>query len=1071
MSRKVWIIVVSVTLAVALAVFAAVAALILVPRYRANQSLATARQLVSEGTPEKSRRPYKEYLYKNGTDIAVLEEYVGVCELVIPDRRRVLADAGRALAKLIQIDPENPARKTRLLEFYRKYRFWAELESAIDLYGGSDLAAMAPDMAYDRVVAVQEQGRLEEALQDLRAYIELGRDLRDTPLREARTYVALRDQAAADGVFPPLLEKYPEDGMLRTYFAAYLLEQNKIDEAAAQLASVSAEEQGHEDFAITSIRLSLAREEYDTALATAEKALATHGDSVDLKLNYVLALERSGKRAMAMDYIEALAPQTRVDTPGFVMFLTEMRLEDGDADGADAARQMYVEAYPDQQSIDQYLTGRIFLARKAVQEARDKFAIAAEMNPNLYRASYFLAICELELGDKSKARAPLEQYLRNNPTDQQARRLWSRHFDTEPSLSELQAKSNRLLNEPAPDVEDLLFTIEDLLVHRQDADQQLARRLMEKVIAIAPRDSRGYSALAGFHLERDEVPQAEEALKLAAAAGVDMSDFSLIQTSIQLMKGDKEGALATAKGHLENSSSGEAQTWAAFFARQGYVDESDELVKSFGGEGTPGSASDDPLSFRLSMALQYARLDEARALLAEAEASRAQDPALLPSLNRMRLALAEGLIVNSPEVPRDEVDGLVARVRESDPQNDAIKIVEARLLLKAALPDVHRARELVTSVPETSPVYLQSLQIQAEIAAMQGHFSTVETLTNAILERAGGNTQAMHLLADAQLGQGNQAAAQKTLERILAQDRSDTRAMRILVRVYEQLQLPQRADEMFARFKEIGRNRPGHEAQVEELRAFLARDGSVPGTGTSVVAGGTTGSYAALTSEVSALVNQKNYGEAIAKIEAYLKENPDLPEPWVFLGQVILAQGADADLGAASSAFTRAQIIMPEYGPAQLGLIDVQIRSNNLAMAISICERYLRHHDRDAEIMFRLATLLAPEPARREQSLEWVTKALAIDERPLYIRFRAFLLTQMSRHEEAIADLTRLIKLTGAATAEDELILTEAHMGTGARADALAHLAAARKLIPAGETNLLARLKQLEDKLATEGAN
>ena len=104
MSRKVWIIVVSVTLAIALAGSAAVAALILIPRYRAKQSLVTARQLVSEGTPEKSRRPYKEYLYKNGEDIAVLEEYVGVCELVIPDRRRVLADAGRTRAACWLVD-------------------------------------------------------------------------------------------------------------------------------------------------------------------------------------------------------------------------------------------------------------------------------------------------------------------------------------------------------------------------------------------------------------------------------------------------------------------------------------------------------------------------------------------------------------------------------------------------------------------------------------------------------------------------------------------------------------------------------------------------------------------------------------------------------------------------------------------------------------------------------------------------------------------------------------------------------------------------------------------------------
>lgn len=1073
MSRKVWIILISAILLVTLAGAAGFAGLVLLPRYRATQSLATARQLVAEGTPERSRRPYKEYLYKNGDDIAVLDEYVGVCERVIPDRRRVLADAGRAIVRMVQLEPENAARKTQLLDFYRKYRFWAELESTASLYGGSELATMEPALAYDRIVAVQEQGSLDRAIQDLGAYIERGLELRDTPLRQARIYVALRDPAAADGVFPPLLAKYPDDGMLRTYYAAYLLDQDKPEEAAAQLATVPAADQAHVDFAIASIRLALAREDFAGALATAEKALAAHPDHVDLKLNYILALERSGKRDIATDYIEKMDPQSRVDTPGFVMFLTEMRLEAGDADGADEARKMYVEAYPDQQSIDQYLTGRILLARKSIQEARDKFAIAAEMNPNLYRANYFLAICELELGDKSKARAPLEQYLRNNPTDQQARRLWTRHFDTEPSLTELQGKGSRLLSEADPDVEDILFTIEDLLVHRQEADQQLAQRLMDKFIAVAPRDPRGYSALAGFHLERGEIPQAETVLQDAAAAGADESSFPLIRTSILLLKGDKDGATAAAKAHLEKAPSGEAQTWAAFFARQGYFSEGDELVKLYGGEGVPGSEVNDPLLFRLTLALQYGLLDDARARVAEAEASRGQNPELLPALNRMRLALAEGLVVNSVEIPQAEVDGLLARVRESEPENDGLKIVEARVLIKGPLPDVHKARELVANVPEDSPVYLQTLQIQAEIAAMQGHHSTVETLTQTILERSVGNTQVMHLLADAQLGQKDRDGAQATLERILATDRSDVRAMRILVRLYEQMGLPQRADEMFARFKENGRNRPGHGAQVEELRTFLGRTGSTPDTAaaTGSEAAEAAGSYAALTTEVSALAGQKLYAEAIAKVEAYLEENPSLPEPWVFLGQVIMAQGEGADLGAASSAFTRAQIIMPEYGPAQLGLIDVQIRGNNLAMAVSICERYLRHHDRDADVMFRLATLLAPDPARREESLDWVTRAMALDERPPFIRFRAYLLTQINRQDEAIADLTRLIDLVGSTTAEDELTLAEAYLGKGDSATAREHLAAAGKLIPDGDVRLVTRRKTIEDKITAGGSN
>jgi len=1068
MSRKAWIILIASTLAVGLLCAAGVAALILVPRYRAAQSLVTARQFVSEGKPDLSRRPYKEYLYKNGNDVAVLDEYIGVCKGVMTDRRRVLADAGRIISRLIQLEPENPQRKTQLFDFYRQYRFWSELEGAISLYGGDDLAALE----YDRVVAIHEQGRLEEALTALQAYIDRGIDLRDTPLRKARAHVALRDIPAADGVFPPLLEKYPDDTSLRVHYAAYLLDQEKSGEAKAQLDSVPADRREQVDYVIASIRLHLALEDFETAVALAETALAASPDNVDLQLNYVLALERAGKRDVAMDYVQKMDPIQRIDTPGFIMFLTEMRLEAGDADGADEARQMYVKAYPDQQSIDQYLSGRILLERRKLPEARDKFAIAVEMNPNLHRANYFLALCELELGEKSKARGPLEQFLDSNPKDQQARRLWARNFGSAPSTSELQARSTRLLSETETDVNELMFTIEDLLQHRQEAEQSTALRLIEKAIAIAPRDPRGYSALAGFRLERGETELAEQVLRDAAAAGVDQSSFSLIRTSILLVKGDKDGAIASAKAFLEKSPSAEARTWGAFFARQGYFTEGDALVKEFGGEAIPSSESDDSLLFRLSLALQYGNLEAARARVAEAEAARGSDPALAPSLNRMRLAFAEGLVMNSSEIPRDEVDGLLALVRQTEPQNDGLKIVEARLMLKGPLPDLQGARDLVDTIAEASPVFLQGQQLQAEMASMQGDNRKVVELCNAILERTPGNTQVRHLLGDAQLDLGEPEEAQRTFEQILSFDRSDSRAMRVLVRIYEQMQFHPRADEMFARFKESGRNRPGHDAQVEELRKFLNRRGgeNAEPVAASDATPSDSATYAELTNDVTALVNEKNYAEAIARVEAYLKQYPDRAEPWVLKGQVILRQGEGADLGAASTAFTRAQIIIADYKPALRGQIEVQARSNP-PMAISLCERYLRTYEDDSDIMFLLATLLAQAPDRREESLAWIGKAIALERRPTFVRFRSYLLIQMARPDEAIAELTEFIKVAGASTAEDEMTLAEAHLAKNDKAGARQRLQAAAKLIPVGDSQLTERLKKLEALVAAEGAN
>ncbi len=228
--------------------------------------------------------------------------------------------------------------------------------------------------------------------------------------------------------------------------------------------------------------------------------------------------------------------------------------------------------------------------------------------------------------------------------------------------------------------------------------------------------------------------------------------------------------------------------------------------------------------------------------------------------------------------------------------------------------------------------------------------------------------------------------------------------------------------------------------------------------------------YAELTNAVTSLANEKKYTEAIAKVDAYLKEYPDRAEPWVLKGQVILRQGEGADLGAASTAFTRAQIIIADYKPALGGQIEVQARINP-PMAISLCERYLRIYNDDIDFMFLLATLLAQDPNRREESLEWIGKAMAIEKRPTFIRFRSYLLIQLARPDEAIAELTEFIKAAGASTAEDEMTLAEAHLAKNDKPGARERLQAAAKLIPVGDSQLKERMKKLEALTAAEGTN
>ena len=209
-------------------------------------------------------------------------------------------------------------------------------------------------------------------------------------------------------------------------------------------------------------------------------------------------------------------------------------------------------------------------------------------------------------------------------------------------------------------------------------------------------------------------------------------------------------------------------------------------------------------------------------------------------------------------------------------------------------------------------------------------------------------------------------------------------------------------------------------------------------------------------------------------MEAFIhekQENSKRPELWVFLGRVILAEGEGADLKAASTAFVTATMYIQDYGPAVLGQIEVQARLGNLAMAISLGDRYLQQHERDVDVLFRVATLLAYDPARYPEAQDRVTKAIAVEERPDFIRFRGYVLTQLGRFDEAIADMGHVIQIGGPPTGDDELTLAEAYLGKKDLTAAREHLANAEKLITKDDERLMLRLKQLQEKSNTGGTN
>lgn len=1077
MSRKVWIAVISVGVIALLVAGAGVAALILVPRYRAHHNISNARQHAAEANWDLARRYYQEYLYKNDTDLEALEEYIAVCEAIDADRRRTLLAAGRAYVKLAQNDPENPARKEAALDFYRRYRFWPELEYAINLFYGSDRDMLDAALAYDRAVAIQMQARTAPAVEEFEAYLGIVGNRKDAPLRDAPLQLArlYRDQGKdreARKLFENLFESHQEDGMLHAHFAGYLMDASELEAAATELAKVPETARTNIDYLIASARLANMERKPEEALALAEQALAIDPQSVDANLNYTMSLERAGKRDEAVAHIEAMDPMYRLDTPGFLMFLIEMKLDQAALEEADEVRQTYMRAYPDQRFLDEYLKGRLAFAdgknnRESYSEARDRFVMAVEMNPNLDRARYFLALTELELGNSGAARIALDAYLKNNPGDEQARRLWSRNFDAAKSLLELRFAGKRLLESDSPDLESLLYTAQDLMSHRRDEDEEVTRGLFEKAILVAPTDHRGYSALAAFYLDREETALAEQVLARATAAGVDPSAFPLLNTNILLSRGEIEGAMALAQATLAEAEFADVRTWAMFFARHGFLAEADDLLESYMARGGAEEAA-VAMPYRVNLALRFGSREDAVRLLEVAEAALGDATEYAKTINAMRLTVVHAFS-GRKSMDQEVVESLLQKVEASDPQDDGLIVARARLALNQDLPDYAQVESAAASVADDSGAYVEAQLLLAEVAHRRGRFEQVAQIASNVLSRSSQNTTALYLLGEAQMSMRKLEEARASMERILEVDRGDLRALRMLVRIYTDLQLPQKAETMLNRYEELVALDPGVTAGTAELRAYRARSEAELAASEEQLRkelAADPSSYAAMTGLVRALVGQGAYEEAIQQVEAYLALNPNSADPWVFLGQVILEQGELADLGKASTAFTRAQIIVPEHGAAQLGLVDVQIRLNQIELAISMCRRYLKNRPDDADVLFRLASLLSRDPAQYGESLETLERATAIGERPEYIRLRAFLYTRLERPAEAVADIERLRTLTDRTTPDDDLTLAEAYLGLGDLPKARDNLAAAREKITGEDPRLTARADFVEGRIA-----
>ncbi len=1041
MSRKLWFLIAGVVILFLLGVAAVCAFFFLWPQYRAGQNLALAKEAAAANRVGEAKRLFKEYLYINPDDTEVLETYADLCLSQLDNRRRNLTEAAQAYYSLMEKAPSRIEPRDKLMAFYRNHQFWDDLDSL----ASSALRAEPGryDVMYLQAMAIHEQGRTNDAIEAFEAYLaDAEAPRQDVPLRLARI---LRDQeqfSRAVGLLKGEIESHPNDPVVAANYANYLIDDGDIDEAATLLPQSTDLADADMHVVLAVLRLLNRQEKHEEVLALSKAAVAREPERSELHLNYLGALERLGRRAEALEYINGLAPTTRVDAPGIMLFQMEVLLAENSWEEADEVRKMYLSAYPNQEPMGEYLSGRVAFAKSEFETARDHFNMAVEMNPNLQRSRFYLALAQLQIpGEESKqaARVSLELYMRNNPADTMARQLWTRQFDRDRTVVQLRIEAERLLGNDEAQVDDLLVTAQDLLRAGGETDKALSLKLVQHAVKVRPTEPRAHLALAGFYLESGDLEQVDAVVSSALTHDIDPAVFGFLRANMLLLKDDVAGALAVANETLSDSDSLEAIRWSRSFAQRGNYSAAEQILDRFIALDDSDTGSQDLVLLGIELALQYESVDAALARLALAEEKLGESEAVRSELNRIRVVIAQRLMVED----EGAAEALLDQVRAEEPEHEGLLVLKARELLRVSPPNLEAVLAVLGQISEDSSYADDAEIMAAEVALLRGQYDRARELAENVTDRSPDSRGALHLIADAEMRSGNLSEARVPLERILELDPSDDRAMQMLAGIYARLRLRGKAEAMFERYAERVALQPDKEDSVNALRDLIdlaaGRHEDTEARLRERLAANPA-DYGTVSSLSKSLLQRKLVDEAESILQRYIDEQePSAPEPWVFLGQILLSRGTQESLSNASSAFTQALLLMPGYAPAQLGNIDSQVRMGNDGVAIALCDRYLAGrmeetdslNQQDAQVFFQRAALRSRSAGGTDAALADLDQAMAINEAPHYLSLRAALRHRNGNVEGAISDLRRLNDLTGTLETHDALTLAEALLKSG----------------------------------------
>lgn len=1034
-----------------------------------------AEQAYTSQDWSEAKAQYGWYLAQQPDDADALLRYAEASEKVLPNRTVNVRDAARAYRRVAVLRPEDEAAALQAARFCEDHELWLDLQSCGNQF--SEKYPDNPDFRYWRALAEEKLGNIDLALTQYEAMVQLP----SYPLKAMSALVALLTQRGrmeeAKARLDAAIDGKPDSAILRAYRGDHFIVRNQLVEAEKEIDEALRLDHELPEVLLAAGRLHVARRDWNKAKEYAESVLKARPD-LEAYLLYCQATIGRGAEgdAQATSVLKSADPMLLADHPQLYFILSEIQIGLNQIEDARATADAYRLAHPDHVAALEYFDARLLHAAGQRDEAIAKLQKVVQGAPDLrVAAQRLVAICleTRRARDRELARETLEGYIRANPTDAQAIALWRTTFAELPIEVTLETAKSILNDDGVPTATMIVIASKLLRDGKENPHKPetvaLAQALLEKAYQRDRSAPELLLARVECYLTGGNTSQAEEALVNVQDNGNTEPELRLAKARLALAQADMEGAQTLLLQEMQRTNVTETDCirWAQLFADNGQLDAGLAILRDgIGRENDPASAAESAIE-QVALAIRTRGYLRALELIDSFVPQFSENPETIQRLVRQQLAVAEALALSEDVRNQAEAEKIVVEVCERHPDNTVAKAMHARLKFETEPPDLKGAEELCAQLRSSGATDARVYTLSAEIAARSGQDALAYAFASKASELAPYDSHALYLSGNAQLQQGRYGEAAASLAKALRIDPSNVGILKPLARASAGAGRFAEFDAILSKLESEQPRSAPQEAELRLLRSWVAicrRDWTTAEQISRSVYETDNANAEALRYLVIALANAGKIADAEVLVSESVLASKDA-RVWCELAVRHLVSERPPNILKASTAFTKALAIRPNYPLALIGLIEIEQQTGNAGRALGLCNRFIETSPDDVGILLKKAQILAGLPNREDESLQTVNAILTKTANPDAMYLRGTLMLAKQQYGDALRDFQGSAKLAGNSSAQLQLRLAEAYFGLKEIGVARLYLEQAKRQVMNGEQVDQLRLSELAERL------